>query len=218
MVRMDKGCVFCDRAQFEERLIFENRDWYVIATLGQITDGGYVLLVSRRHAPCVGSVTEPEIAELCSVLEIARQAVEKEYDFQPIIFEHGIVGQTIQHAHLHLLPVEINLNRKVLDDFPNEDTDLVISPEAFETFRRVYASCGGKYLLCGNFLRSLRGYSLMLQVVWDPPAPAQYLRKVAAELLGRPERANWRNMDPELDKRLWKETVERLRPYFRHRS
>jgi hypothetical protein len=41
-----------------------------------------------------------------------------------------------------------------------------------------------------------------------------YLRIVAAEALGKPERANWRTMDAALDKKLYLETVSRLKPYF----
>lgn len=33
---MDNNCVFCDRTKFEERIIAENNDSYVIATLDQI--------------------------------------------------------------------------------------------------------------------------------------------------------------------------------------
>ena len=54
----------------------------------------------------------------------------------------------------------------------------------------------------------------MIKVAIDPPALLQYLRIVAAELIGRPERGDWRNMDQELDKQLWQETVNRLKPYF----
>ena len=35
---MPNNCVFCDRSKFEERLIHETENFYVIATLGQITD------------------------------------------------------------------------------------------------------------------------------------------------------------------------------------
>jgi hypothetical protein len=54
----------------------------------------------------------------------------------------------------------------------------------------------------------------LLKTVTDPPAPLQYLRTVAAELTGRPERANWRDINQEDDKKLWQETVSRLKPYF----
>ena len=47
---MDSNCVFCDRTKFEECIIAENKDWYLIATLGQITDGGYVLIFNKLVA------------------------------------------------------------------------------------------------------------------------------------------------------------------------
>jgi len=46
---MGDNCPFCDKKQFEERLIAEVDGFYLIATLGQITDGGYVLLVPKEH-------------------------------------------------------------------------------------------------------------------------------------------------------------------------
>ena len=48
--KVDNNCVFCDRSKLEERLIAENKDWYLIATLGQITDGGYVLIFNKLVA------------------------------------------------------------------------------------------------------------------------------------------------------------------------
>ncbi len=76
-----------------------------------------------------------------------------------------------------------------------------------KNFGIVYSKLQKPYLLWNDF-------GLIFEIIWDPPAPLQYLRIVVADALGRPERANWRNMDPELDKKLWSETVKRLKPYF----
>ena len=51
-------CVFCDRAQFEDRLVGETKDFFVIATLGQIIDGGYVLLVQKEHIASMGALAD----------------------------------------------------------------------------------------------------------------------------------------------------------------
>lgn len=58
---MESDCVFCDRSKFEERLCGETKDFWIIATLGQITDGGYVLLVPKRHVECVGAMDKNEV-------------------------------------------------------------------------------------------------------------------------------------------------------------
>jgi len=97
----------------------------------------------------------------------------------------------------------LKLTSKIRADFPNaEFEELKYAAHLQELYQKrqepylMWVS-GGEALVC-----------------WNPPAPLQYLRIITAEALGHPERANWRNIDPELDKKLWQETVRRLRPYF----
>lgn len=210
---MERPCVFCDRSQFEERLIGETSSLYFIATLGQITDGGYTLIIPKRHVSCLGAMEGVELVEVDLAMRDAANAIDAEYGTKPLVFEHGIVGQTIQHAHLHLLPTAIDLTERIRKDYPDRELSLF---SWFTSINRLYGEMGEKYLLWNIPARPwLRNDGVsFFRAVWDPPAPPQYLRIVAAELIGRPERANWRNMDPELDKRLWTETVRRLKKYF----
>ena len=208
---MKNDCVFCDRTQFEERLISENQDFYVIATLGQITNGGYTLLFPKNHVPCLGAADRGLTSEMiiaakkiCRALSLQYQHSDCATPYPVTLFEHGIVGQTIKHAHLHFLPTVIDLTPRIRADFPTaEIEELQYAAHLQELYRKRQEP----YLYWS-------GISGKAMVLWNPPAPLQYLRTVAAELLGRPERANWRKMDPELDKQLWTETVARLKPYF----
>ena len=120
---MEKNCVFCDRIKLEERLIHESEDFYVVATLGQITDGGYVLLIPKEHTLCMGALApERAISMLGLEVEIYR-ALSSEYcrfcsePYPVTVFEHGIVGQTIKHTHLHFVPAEIDFTPKIHADF-----------------------------------------------------------------------------------------------------
>lgn len=202
---MDNNCVFCDRTKLEGRLIAENKSWYLIATLGQITDGGYTLIIPKRHVSCIGAMKEREIADIDDAFHATSNAINMEYGIRPIVFEHGIVGQTIQHAHLHLLPAQIRMCGRIYRDFPNNQICFLNS---IKLLRYNYDMTGGKKYL---FWSTPEG---LFKAVISPPAPLQYLRIIAAELTGHPERGSWRNMDPELDKRLWQETFSRLKPYF----
>ena len=203
-----ENCVFCDRSQFEERLCGETKDFWIIATLGQITDGGYVLLVPKQHVECVGAMKRLELEIMSGVIHAIRTALYEEYNLLDIeqitIFEHGIVGQTIKHAHFHFIPEICNISKKVLNDFPNCEIDNTI--RALDELRILYKKRKEPYLLW-------KDDEIDIKICWNPPAPLQYLRTVVAEALGRPERANWRNMDPKLDKKLWSETVRRLKTY-----
>lgn len=198
-------CVFCDRIQFEERIVGESKNFWIIATFGQISDGGYVLIVPKRHIPCIGAMELSEFAEMENIQMIARDAIEQEYGRSPhIIFEHGIVGQTIQHAHLHVIPERVPISSRIYADFSGCFHQAIHS---WHELKDVYAEKQMPYLLW-------KDYQTPMTVCWNPPAPLQYLRTVTAEAAGRPERANWRTMDPELDRQLWQGTVARLKPYF----
>jgi len=134
-------------------------------------------------------------------------ALCEKYVFPGIIFEHGIVGQTITHAHLHVIPANGIIKDRVVGDFPGRDTKYLGDRPWPQTIFGNNEQKQEPYL----FWRDSVGATML----WDPPAPPQYLRIAVADMLGRPERANWRNMDPELDRRLWSETVSNLSPYFR---
>lgn len=203
---MEKDCVFCDRTKFEERLIGETKDSWIIATLGQISNGGYVLLVPKHHIPCIGAMAQSEITVLVSLIEKINLVLQETYGatlFFPT-FEHGIVGQTVKHAHIHFVPEYCYLTDRIRKDFSDKEIRRLNS---WHELAGLYSSKQEPYLLW-------RDSTAGIKVCWNPPAPPQFLRTVVAEALGRPERANWKNMDPELDKRLWSETVRRLKSYF----
>lgn len=200
---MEKVCVFCNRDNFEKNLITETKDFYLLATLGQITDGGCTLIVPKAHFPCIGAMPKNGIELFSVFISKVREAVEKEYGIQPTLFEHGVVGQTIPHAHLHLLPASLHFTPKVRADFPLAEIDSFHALEAL----RIHSMANEPYL----FWQSPNS---MMHCCWNPPAPPQYFRDLAAKMLNRPERADWRKMDRELDKRLRSETVRRLKPHF----
>lgn len=212
---MAENCPFCDIRQFEERLIAEVDGFYIIATLGQITDGGYVLVFPKRHVSCIGAMEESEVAALSEAYKKAFGAIMDEYGkeaFPGLMFEHGIVGQTIKHAHLHIMPGQINIASKIRKDFLEKSyksEGLPRDAKFPQYLRDLYYRKQRPYLFWRDTETSY--YPIVL---WDPPAPSQYLRIITAEAIGRPERANWRTMDPKLDKRLWSDTVRCLKPYF----
>ena len=205
-----ENCAFCDRTQLEERVISETDDFYVIASLGQITDGGYTLLIPKEHVLCMAELDLQKTNLAVAMAIKIRNALSNKFRSNPFYkypvtaFEHGIVGQSVQHAHLHFLPVVLDITTKVLADFKGCEMDEI--PDYF-FLRTLYKDRKEPYIFWTN--SDGRG-----MICWNPPSPTQYFRNVVAEFLGCPERGNWRNMDPELDKKLWQETVLRLRPCF----
>lgn len=201
---MSDNCAFCDRSKFEERIIAEDDHFYLIATLGQISDGGYVLIVPKRHVPCLGALEAEEVKLLEFFLARIQPALSAEYGHDWTVFEHGIVGQTVKHAHLHFVPACACLTKKIGADFPDSP---IVYIEDYEVLRKLYSRNPEPYLLW----QDMGG---MLRICWNPPARPQYLRILVADALGRPERANWRDMYPVLDRELYSATVARLKPHL----
>src|SRR3989344_54467 len=124
-----ESCAFCDRTQFEERIIAEVNDFYIVASLGQITDGGYTLLIPKEHVSCMAELSFARIAPLVHMTIEIRDAISNEfrsnpfYEYPVTIFEHGIVGQSVKHAHFHFLPAALDLTPKIIADFPGCEMD-----------------------------------------------------------------------------------------------
>src|SRR5437773_758036 len=102
----------------EERIIAEDANFYVISSLGQITDGGYTLIVPKRHVSCIGKMDATEAATMLEYADYTKDAILGIWGKDSVMFEHGDVGQTIPHAHLHLVPAELNLTSRIKRDFP----------------------------------------------------------------------------------------------------
>lgn len=196
---------------FKERIIFETELWYVIATLGQITSG-YVLIFPKQHTSCLGELSLEQKGGLCSTMFNMAAYLGQEYWGEPelkhcTLFEHGIVGQSVQHAHLHVLPVSLDLTSRVMKDFPQSEIEKLNDLTELLPLRKKRQE---PYLLWGS------DKSRELMICWNPPAPQQYFRTIVAEILGYPNRADWRTMDPVLDKRMWQKTVERLKERMKY--
>lgn len=211
---MEHECVFCNRNNFSENLIAECGGSSITASLGQITNGGYLLIIPNRHVACLGALRKKEIRPFAEVTYQALMALSSEYNrelarigfWSFTVFEHGIVGQTIKHAHLHILPISINLTERIRCDFPSSKFEKI---ERFRDLQRKYSKNPMPYLFWGS--RTKNGEAM---VCWDPPAPPQYLRTITAEMLGRSERADWRKMNADLDKKLRGETIQKMKKHF----
>lgn len=196
-------CVFCDPEKIKPRMIASMDGLNIVATLGQITDGGYLLLIPSNHVSCLGDMSIEQISVVDRISKLISSILKKEYQSGLTIFEHGIVGQTIKHAHLHFYPKYVNLSFKIRSDFPGTEIQYISS---LVELQHLYRKRQKPYFLWSG--------AAGLTVCWNPPAPQQYLRTISAELLKVPERADWKTMDPELDKGLINETMKRIAPYF----
>jgi diadenosine tetraphosphate (Ap4A) HIT family hydrolase len=197
-----KGCVFCGHEQHRARIVCESGRFYAIPTVGQISDGGHMLIIPKGHHVCLGAMDDAHFDEFEAMHADLKRRIRASYGKRVVSFEHGILGQSVPHGHLQVLPSDTDLYGRISQDFK-----LVKPLGSVREIRELHRT-KGVYLFYENQQDDRFGFLL--------DSFPQYLRIVAAECIGKPQRGNWREWraDPlqaSLDDRLIDETVQKLR-------
>jgi diadenosine tetraphosphate (Ap4A) HIT family hydrolase len=168
------------------RIVLDSSHFVVLMGLGPISVG-YCILITKKHEPCYAALPAEHIEEFLRVAS-AVQASQRQVFGNSIFFEHGRNGGCLppaydddlcHHAHLHLLPADIDLAAAVRDDFTVEALG------SWQDLMDTTQSGSVPYLLIqdGDKLACVR----------DPQKlPGRYLRaKTAEKILGDPVYADW---------------------------
>jgi len=193
---MRECCRICEQLQFDQTdleanpwntILFESPNFVVMPTLGAIVEG-WTLIVSKKHYLCMGALEENFSPELTELTNFISRALTECYG-QVANFEHGpsqpkqLVGCGVDHAHLHVVPIEKNLIKGVESIFKkhliwNKVNNLKDAADYYDK--------GVPYLYVdqptsGAFLTT------------DSEIPSQLFRKVISFYSGQPDRYNWRS-------------------------
>ena len=186
-------------------ILYETENFVVVPTLGSLV-AGWLLIISKGHYLSMGAIPESQHAELNEVIEHVSTILKQAY-CSPTIFEHGAsvpkskVGCGIDHAHLHLVPLNysiIRVSEKILPNkLPTNSVDVL------QNMHQMYNSAM-PYLFvmepnaAGKFFDASSGQS-------------QFFRRVIAKQEGYPEKFDYRNYSFEENVRA---TINKLKPYF----
>ncbi len=172
-----------ERADGYSRLIRRTSVVDALAGLGSVIPG-YVLLMPRRHVRSMGELTMPEISHVFDAAWRMADRVVKVFGGSVALVEHGSSGHEhgpsgacIDHAHIHLFPL-----------------DTGISPGLFRIpgVRRVgglselsdLAQRGLNYYYCASDRAS--GYLAV-----EPQLRSQQARRIWAGAMGRQDEWDW---------------------------
>lgn len=100
--------IFC---QFKEKFpsqIIKETDNFLLVHDGYPLAEGHLLLIPKKHTDCFLNLSREFDKEYKKLRAKVEDFLKNNYK-KPIIFEHGIAGQTILHAHLHFLPTETSI-------------------------------------------------------------------------------------------------------------
>ena len=99
---MMNNCLFCQRDKIKEDILFKSENFFVKVGVG-ILAPGHVMVITKDHIPCFAELPKHLLRELTLLKGRVVETLELNFA-EPIIYEHGVYGQSINHAHLHFLP------------------------------------------------------------------------------------------------------------------
>jgi diadenosine tetraphosphate (Ap4A) HIT family hydrolase len=144
-------CVFCTRAA-QPPVLFETTSLYVVPDKYPLLPG-HILVISRAHRRCHAESPREMEGELEAAAARVRRFLREAYGAEALTWENGVFGQTVFHAHLHLLPVPAGRVPASVDGHES------VRPVAgWEPVRQHFAREGGyRYLHLGDQRRLLAG-------------------------------------------------------------
>jgi diadenosine tetraphosphate (Ap4A) HIT family hydrolase len=169
------------------------KNFVVLPDIAPLVEG-HILIISREHHLSMGSCGLFD--ELVELKEHVQRMVSACYS-QPIFFEHGSMkpkhcGSSIDHAHLHCLPLPIDLNKGIHSRLTRNTINRLHELDRYSERKQ-------SYLYFENVAHVQYSYSLDGA---ESALPSQYLRQVIAVAAGL-KNWNWHTIigDPAL--RTW---------------
>ncbi len=173
-------CSHCDPTSnaFAD-LLDETENFRIVCDHHSLCEG-HILIIPKEHLSCIGAYSEKQFDEFVELYELVSAFLKKEYG-SVSSFEHGNIGQTVFHSHVHLLPYAGD----PLTIVPEGKEHLVALPSFIELQK-----------LFKHYDRYL--FFSMNDLAWvvDPTlASPGFFRNRFATALGNAERGNWKEMD-----------------------
>jgi diadenosine tetraphosphate (Ap4A) HIT family hydrolase len=161
-------------------VIVESNSLVVVAGLGALVEG-YVLILPKIHYLSIGAIPPSEMAELMKVKDKVRSLIGQLYG--PVtLFEHGTspshqAGGCINHAHLHVFPCNADFR-------PHLGIHVEHRLSAIDELSE-FASASIPYLYYENADGDMFAYEVSEHL------PSQYLRRIWAKSIGKPQEWDW---------------------------
>ncbi|WP_163995677.1 hypothetical protein [Pyxidicoccus caerfyrddinensis] len=175
-------------------VVHSTEEHVVVPALGSIIEG-YVMLVSKNHRSSVATLKAQQATQVQRELDSVLSALEKQSGSSRwVVFEHGttldcgLKACCVDHLHLHLLPVDMDLAADLATRLSCEARHI----EALQELRQVRESGADNYI----YVRNPDGKHYVL----TPPAySSQFVRQVLAERAGKGDLWNWQHHPMEAD-------------------
>lgn len=184
-------CPMCDRTTntFTDPLE-ETEDFHIVCDAHCIREG-HILIIPKIHVPCIGGYSRELFEAFLTLYEKTKNFVKDTYG-SVVTFEHGVIGQTVYHSHIHLLPFEGSIQNIIPEGetYCKKLSSLDNLKDEFEKEKQ--------YLFV-----SIEDNMWTVDTVLGAP---RFFRDRFAEAENRAERGNWKEMHS--DEKIMEEVKE----------
>lgn len=193
--------LYQDAAQTWNEPLFKTQNFVVLPSLGALVEG-WLLLIPKEHFICMGALPDSIVDEMQEIKQTICSTLLKSYG-QVCVFEHGpskaklSVGCGVDHAHLHIVPLEFDLATATTKYLP-KDTNW-IEAEFFAC--KTAFSRSEDYLYIEQPIGTSR-------IATHRDFGSQLFRRAIAAQIGIPNQFNWRD-NPQLNNVY--ATIEKMR-------
>lgn len=169
-----------DQVKIKSRYLFESETFKIFPSLGALV-AGHILIVPKIHITAMSYLNAKQIIELKGVIDEIGGVLRSIYKSNVIAMEHGVIDENksssmcVSHAHLHMLPINIDLVGAIKQDVWSVDLANFIIKNYFDK----------DYILFSNDLMNYYAGN-------HGELPSQFLRKVVFEVGELEGSWNWK--------------------------
>lgn len=179
---MINDCPHCDPASFALKYPLEiTNNFYAVCDVHPLIRG-HILIIPKVHISCVGEYPGDILMELQLLYDKAFLFIKKTFG-SVASFEHGAIGQTVFHSHVHILP----FSGKASDIITEGESRIKPLHSLFD-LKEVFEKDKG-YLFF-----SIDEKMYVADKILGAP---RFFRDRFAKALGVPERGNWKTMQSD---------------------
>jgi diadenosine tetraphosphate (Ap4A) HIT family hydrolase len=165
-------CVFCTR-DAQPPLLFETDSLYVMPDKYPLRPG-HILAISKAHLPCFGAAPVAVELELDRLTGQVAAFLAASYGEPAFVWENGVAGQSVYHAHLHFIPAPVASE----DAATLEGQDDAMRIRDWQPVREHFARHGAyRYLAFGDHRYLIAGHGRAIALVRSALERATGLRR-----------------------------------------
>lgn len=175
---MDPACPHCDGRSFAlEHPLVTTENFRVVCDGNPLTEG-HILIIPKWHISCMGALPPELFDEFANLYKDVTEFLVAQYG-SVNSFEHGVIGQTVFHAHMHLLPLRTDIRRIVPEMQHLREISSIgdLSAEYDKENKYLFCSVGTASYLVDTSIGTTR-----------------FFRDRFAKALSHPERGDWKAM------------------------